>query len=122
MSKFFHHHSSEDEELVDFLKNYCPDNPLERSNHEQLLFRAIAQEGKSSHKKMFRWRWAIPTSLVTGLLIVWGASTTQQFSPQVAQETTELEAFMFEVWSYSSTSQNAEFNPDSDYVTFTNDY
>ncbi|MGY6530361.1 MAG: hypothetical protein ACXITR_10580 [Cyanobacterium sp.] len=122
MSKLFHHHSSDDEEFVHFLKHHCPKTPSPPSNHEELLFNAIAQEKKANHHKTIRWRWAIPTTLVTGLLILWGASTSQRITPQVAQDTTELEAFIFEVWSYSSPTQNADFNPNSDYVTFTNEF
>lgn len=122
MTKFFHDHSSDDEELVHFLKNYCPLTPMASSDTEEQLFRAIAQEKRSSHNKYFSWRWAIPTSLITGMLIFWGVSTSQKLTPQVAQEEGELDAFIMEVWSYSSMDPNQEFDPDSDFVTLGNEF
>ncbi|MBE9221974.1 hypothetical protein IQ215_04610 [Cyanobacterium stanieri LEGE 03274] len=122
MTEFFNNHSSDDEELVDFLKNYCPSTPSQCSNHEERLFQEIRQEKRSHHQKKSALFWVIPTGLITGLLIFWGTSTSQKFTPQLAQEVTELEDFIFEVWSYSAMDQNQEANPDSEYVTFGNEF
>jgi len=111
---------TEDERLVKFLHNYYPTTPSEAPNAEDLLFSAITSQSNKVPKKTYRWRWLIPTGLVTGVLVAWSASTQPKFVPQVAQEMIELEAFMIDSW-HKSMGQDQEFDPDFDYITFSDE-
>ncbi|WP_373479399.1 hypothetical protein [Geminocystis sp.] len=118
--------SNEDEELVDFLKTYCPKTPKETKPCEELIMRVIATPLiYSSHKARFRsslrflsWGWLLPSTLITSLLIIsaYVFNVNQKSSPQIATKTEDLETFMVNSW-YGSMAQEIEFQ----YVTTVGD-
>ncbi len=114
--------TQEDERLVNFLQSHCPPTPCEKTNAEDLLFRVIATQKREVPQYKGYWSWLLPTGLITGALLIWGAttSTQQRVIPQVAQEIIELEAFMIDSWN-KSMAQDQEYDPEFDYVTLSNE-
>ncbi len=117
-----------DDELVGFLKTYCPETPPETKPCEELVMRAISQgsamESAPCHCVITpgsnHWRktfpkigvgWLLPGTLITTLLIIgsYFFNMNSKPVPQIASETEDLEPFLVNSW-YGSMAQESEFN------------
>lgn len=121
MSKTTSDNRFDDEELVSFLKTYCPNIPPETKPCEELVMKAIAKHNlcianESSYQRKKHQRisksWLLSGTLITTLLVIVGGyffNLNQKSAPQIATETEELETFLVNSW-YGSMAQESEFN------------
>lgn len=129
MSKTTSDNEFEDEELVSFLKTYCPNTPPETKSCEDLLMKAIANHnsqitsesnhGQKNHQKIIK-NWLLSGTLITTLFVILGGyffNLNQKSVPQIATETEDLETFLVNSW-YGSMAQESQ----SHLITVSDEY
>lgn len=121
MSKTTSDNQFDDDELVSFLKTYCPNTPPETKPCEELVMRAIAKDNsylisKSNYRQkkhqIISKSWLLSSTLITTLLVIVGSyffNLNQKSAPQIATETEDLETFLVNSW-HGSMAQESEFN------------
>jgi hypothetical protein len=121
MSKTTSDNRFDDEELVSFLKTYCPNTPPETKPCEELVMKAIAKHNSSiasesnyrpKKHQIISKSWLLSSTLITTLLVIVGGyffNLNQKSAPQIATETEDLETFLVNSW-YGSMAQESEFN------------
>jgi hypothetical protein len=119
MSKTTSDNRFDDEELVSFLKTYCPNIPSETKPCEELVMKAIAKHNlcitnKSNYQRkkhqIISKSWLLSGTLITTLLVIVGgylSNLNHKSSLQIATETEELETFLVNSW-YGSMAQESE--------------
>lgn len=121
MSKTTSDNRFDDEELVSFLKTYCPNTPPETKPCEELVMKAIAKHNfclvsKSNYRQkkhqIISKSWLLSSTLITTLLVIVGGyffNLNQKSASQIATETEDLETFLVNSWD-GSMAQESEFN------------
>ncbi|BAQ62317.1 hypothetical protein GM3708_2723 [Geminocystis sp. NIES-3708] len=129
MSKTTSDNGFEDEELVNFLKTYCPNTPPETKSCEELVMKAIADHNSQITSESNHWQkkpqkimryWLLSGTLITTLSVILGGyffNLNQKSAPQIAAQTEDLETFLINSW-YGSMAQESQ----SHLVTVSDEY
>jgi hypothetical protein len=94
-----------DQKLVEFLRQNCPDLPPENQDLEAQIMAAVAatplsDSGQKSPVIPFRRRslWLMPPAIAAGLLMAWGTSRLLTPPPQTTTDLASLEVFIENTW------------------------
>lgn len=93
--------SDDDEQLIDFLKQYRPVPPRARANLEAQLMELVTREPPPPPRYAHQFFWIVSSAMAGSLLLGVGGYRWLNPSPQVATNPSELETFLVDSWSGS---------------------
>lgn len=109
----------DDQPLIHFLKQYRPIPPKTATSVERQLMELVAKESRSSTQKLSAFKWMLPTALAAAGLVSWMGWKNTQYTPQLATQPGDLEAFVIDSWNGANEQlSNASRDADLDNAWF----
>lgn len=91
-------HDDDNDKVVHFLSQHRPIPPTPSPQLEKELMKRIEQEPMDSQYS-YHWIWILPSAMIAILLMVWGSFRWLSPSPQIANNSQDLETFLVDSWT-----------------------
>ncbi len=102
----------DDRDLVNFIQRHRPTPPEANPYLENRLIGAIEQQPQQTSRNRQAVMWAVPSTIVMGVMMSWTPSRVIKPTPRVAKEIDAIESFLIENWQ--ATTQDYYFSFSSD--------
>ena len=97
----------DDRDLVNFLQRHRPTPPDASPYLESRLITTIQQQPQKNPRNRHTVLWAVPGTIVMGLMISWTPSRVIKSTPKVAKEVDAIESFLLTNWD--ATTRDSYF-------------